>query len=44
MDRNEEVWLPEPDRWGIDRLAWEEQDDGVVGQEEPQPAPEDPRY
>ena len=29
MSTNEDVWLDARDLWGVDRLAWEDDDDGV---------------
>jgi hypothetical protein len=45
MRTNDDIWLPEHDAWGVDRLAWEdEQDDSPGEPDEPESVPEDPRY
>jgi hypothetical protein len=45
MRTNDDIWLPEQDAWGVDRIAWEdEQDDSPPDHEDLEHAPEDPRY
>jgi len=45
MRINDDIWLPERDARGADRLAWEdEQDDSQGEPDEPEAVPEDPRY
>jgi hypothetical protein len=46
MRTNDDIWIPEQDAWGIDRLAWEDDQDGAPGEpEEPaEAARDDPRY
>jgi hypothetical protein len=45
MRTNDDIWLPEQDAWGVDRIAWEdEQDDSRADHEDVEHAPEDPRY
>jgi hypothetical protein len=43
MRTHDDIWLPEQDQWGADRLAWEgDQEDSQDGEERATP-PEDPR-
>jgi hypothetical protein len=44
MTTNDEVWIPEPEAWGLDRLAWEDDEDGypVDLDESPEAAPDGP--
>jgi hypothetical protein len=28
MTTYDDVWFPDPDAWGLDRLAWEDEEDG----------------
>jgi hypothetical protein len=46
MRTNDDIWIPEQDAWGIDRLAWEDdQDEAPREPEQPaEPARDDPRY
>jgi hypothetical protein len=46
MRTNDEIWIPEQDAWGVDRIAWEDdQEDSPRDGEAPaEPPPEDPRY
>lgn len=48
MRTNDDIWIPEQDAWGVDRLAWGDELDGSPLDDEeraePSPVPEDPRY
>jgi hypothetical protein len=46
MRTNDDIWIPERDAWGVDRLAWEEDEDGAPldDDERAEPVPDDPRY
>jgi hypothetical protein len=44
MRTNDDIWLPEQDAWGVDRLAWEDDEDDAQPDREEENAPEDPRY
>jgi hypothetical protein len=46
MRTHDDIWIPEQDAWGVDRLAWEDDQDDPPrdGDEQAEPAPEDPRY
>jgi hypothetical protein len=44
MQTNEDIWLPERDAWGADRLAWEDEQEEPQPEEAQEPALEDPRY
>ncbi|HVD66863.1 MAG TPA: hypothetical protein VNB65_08205 [Gaiellaceae bacterium] len=45
MRTNDDIWLPGQDAWGVDRLAWEDDEDDSPGErDDAEPAPEDPRY
>jgi hypothetical protein len=45
MRTNDDIWIPEQDAWGIDRLAWEEDQEGPPLDDDPaESVPDDPRY
>jgi hypothetical protein len=44
MRTKDDIWLPEQDTWGADRLAWEDDEDARDDHEHEDPALEDPRY
>jgi hypothetical protein len=45
MRTRDDIWICEEDRWGIDRFAWEEEEDSSPPQDEqPETTREDPRY
>ncbi|HYY32160.1 MAG TPA: hypothetical protein VE693_01055 [Gaiellaceae bacterium] len=37
MSTYEDVWTPESDSWGLDRLAWEDDEDGFVSDPDERP-------
>ena len=48
MRTNDDIWTPEQDAWGVDHLAWEDDQDGTPLEDdehvEPPRVPDDPRY
>lgn len=45
MRTNDDIWEVEQDRWGVDRVPWEEEEgESVPDADESTEAPEDPRY
>jgi len=44
MRRQDDIWLPEQDQWGADRLAWEDEQKDSPDADDQQAPPEDPRY
>ena len=44
MRTKDDIWLPERENWGLDRLAWEDDEDSGDEHEEDEPDLEDPRY
>ena len=46
MRTKDDIWLPEQDSWGADRLAWDEDEDEDPREdhEDDEPVREDPRY
>lgn len=46
MTTSDDVWVHESDVWGLDRLAWEEEEDGgpPIDLDEPPETLEDRRY
>jgi hypothetical protein len=45
MRTNDDMWIPEQDAWGLDRLAWEEdREDPLLDDDPAEPVPDDPRY
>jgi hypothetical protein len=48
MRTNDDIWIPERDASGIDRLAWEDDQDGTPPEDDeragPARVPDDPRY
>jgi hypothetical protein len=44
MRTHDDIWLPEQDQWGADRLAWEDDEADSRDREDEEPGPEDPRY
>jgi hypothetical protein len=44
MRTQDDIWLPEQDQWGADRLAWEDDQEDSQDAEDQETPPEDPRY
>lgn len=44
MRTRDDIWLPEQDPWGADRLDWDDEQEGSSDADEQESVPEDPRY
>jgi hypothetical protein len=44
MRTKDDIWLPEQDTWGADRLDWEDVEDARDDHEDEEPVLDDPRY
>jgi hypothetical protein len=46
MSTHDDIWIPEHDAWGVDRLAWEDDQDDEPRREDEaaETGPDDPRY
>jgi hypothetical protein len=44
MRTRDDIWLPEQDTWGADRLVWDEDEDPREDHDDDEPVREDPRY
>ena len=46
MSTYDDIWIPEHDAWGVDRLAWEDDQDDEPRREDEaaESGPDDPRY
>ena len=44
MRTKDDIWLPDQDTWGADRLGWDEDEDPREDHVDDEPVCEDPRY